>query len=149
MQVSMILNEVLRLYPPGFETMRTVHQTTKLGNIQIPAGVLLSIPIVLIHHDPEFWGEDAKEFNPERFSEGVSKATKNKLCFLPFGWGPRNCIGQNFSFTEAKVALTLILQNLSVQLSPSYKHAPIPMLTTHPQYGVPLTLTRIGSLDRI
>ncbi|KAK3419817.1 hypothetical protein EUGRSUZ_G00582 [Eucalyptus grandis] len=147
--VSMILNEVLRLYPPSFMTMRTVQKTTKLGDIQVPPGVVLFVPTILIHHDPENWGDDAKEFNPERFSEGVSKATKNKLCFLPFGWGPRNCIGQNFSFTEAKVALTLILQNFSVQLSPSYKHAPIPMLTTHPQYGVPLILTRIGSLDRI
>ncbi|KAK3419819.1 hypothetical protein EUGRSUZ_G00584 [Eucalyptus grandis] len=147
--VSMILNEVLRLYPPGFMMMRTVQKTTKLGDIQVPPGVVLFVPIILIHHDPEIWGDDAKEFNPERFSEGVSKATKNKLCFLPFGWGPRNCIGQNFSFAEAKVALTLILQNFSVQLSPSYKHAPIPTVTTHPQYGVPLTLTRIGSLDRI
>ncbi|XP_039173356.1 cytochrome P450 CYP72A219 [Eucalyptus grandis] len=147
--VSMILNEVLRLYPPGLMMMRTVQKTTNLGDIQVRPGVVLFVPTILIHHDPEIWGDDAKEFNPERFSEGVSKATKNKLCFLPFSWGPRNCIGQNFSFTEAKVALTLILQNFSMQLSPSYKHAPIPMLTTHPQYGVPLTLTRIGSLDRI
>ncbi|KAL3729615.1 hypothetical protein ACJRO7_026704 [Eucalyptus globulus] len=143
--VSMILNEVLRLYPPAYMTARTVHRTTKLGDIQIPPGVLLLVPIILIHHDPEIWGDDAREFNPERFSEGVSKATKNKLCFFPFSWGPRNCIGQNFAFLEAKVALTLILQNFSVQLSPSYKHAPIPMLTLHPQHGAPLKLTRIGS----
>ncbi|KAF7850433.1 hypothetical protein BT93_L5486 [Corymbia citriodora subsp. variegata] len=149
--VSMILNEVLRLYPPGYMTMRTVHKTTKLGNIQVPPGVVLLVPMILLHHDPEIWGDDAKEFNPERFSEGVSKATQNKLCFLPFSWGPRNCIGQNFTFVEAKVALTLILQNFSVQLSPSYKHAPIPMLTIRPQYGAPLILTRIGSnsSDRI
>ncbi|KAF7848002.1 hypothetical protein BT93_L2379 [Corymbia citriodora subsp. variegata] len=133
--VSMILNEVLRLYPPGFMTMRTVHKTTKLGNIQVPPGVVLLVPMILIHHDLEIWG--------------VSKATQNKLYFLPFGWGPRNCIGQNFSLVEAKVALTLTLQNFSMQLSPSYKHAPIPMLTIHPQYGVPLILTRIESSDRI
>ncbi|KAI6668090.1 hypothetical protein NL676_032975 [Syzygium grande] len=144
-KVSMILNEVLRLYPPGFMTMRAVHKTTKLGDIQIPPGVVLLLPVILIHHDPEIWGDDAKEFNPERFSEGVSKATQNKLCFLPFSWGPRSCIGQNFSLVEAKVALTLILQNFSVRLSPSYKHAPTPMLTIHPQYGVPLILTKIGS----
>ncbi|XP_056159294.1 cytochrome P450 CYP72A219-like [Syzygium oleosum] len=143
--VSMILNEVLRLYPPAFMTARTVHKTTKLGDIQIPPGVLLFLPIILIHQDSEIWGDDAKEFNPERFSEGVSKATKNKLCFFPFSWGPRTCIGQNFAFLEVKVALTLILQNFSVQLSPSYKHAPIPVLTLHPQHGVPLILTRIGS----
>ncbi|KAF8019473.1 hypothetical protein BT93_G0225 [Corymbia citriodora subsp. variegata] len=133
--VSMILNEVPRLYPPGFMTMRTVHKTTKLGNIQVPPGVVLLVPMILISHDPEIWG--------------VSKATQNKLYFLPFGWGPRNCIGENFSLVEAKVALTLTLQNFSMQLSPSYKHAPIPMLTIHPQYGVPLILTRIESSDRI
>ncbi|KAI6668070.1 hypothetical protein NL676_036582 [Syzygium grande] len=143
--VSMILNEVLRLYTPGFMTMRTVHKTTKLGDIQVPPGVVLLVPMILIHHDPEIWGDDAKEFNPERFAEGVSKATKNKLCFFPFSWGPRTCIGQNFALLEVKVALTLILQNFSVQLSPSYKHAPNPLLTPTPQYGVPLILTRIRS----
>ncbi|KAK3419821.1 hypothetical protein EUGRSUZ_G00587 [Eucalyptus grandis] len=143
--VSMILNEVLRLYPPVFMTMRTVHKKTKLGDIQIPPGVLLFVPIILIHHDPEIWGDDAKEFNPDRFSEGVSKSTKNKLCFFPFGSGPRTCIGQNFAFLETKVALTLILQSFKVQLSPSYKHVPIPLFTIHPQYGVPLILTRIRS----
>ncbi|KAK3419822.1 hypothetical protein EUGRSUZ_G00588 [Eucalyptus grandis] len=73
--------------------MRTVHKTTKLGDLQVPTGVVLLVPMILIHHDPEIWGDDAKEFNPERFSEGVPKATQNKLCFLPFGWGPRTCIG--------------------------------------------------------
>ncbi|XP_030513260.1 cytochrome P450 CYP72A219-like [Rhodamnia argentea] len=143
--VSMILNEVLRLYPPGFMMMRTVHKTTKLGDIQIPPGVVLLVPMILIHHDLDIWGDDAKEFNPKRFSMGVSKATKNKLCYFPFSWGPRTCIGQNFAFLEVKVALTLILQNFSMQLSPSYKHAPNPLLTPTPWYGVPLILTRIGS----
>jgi len=130
-------------------TMRTVHKKTKLGDIQIPPGVLLFVPIILIHHDPEIWGDDAKEFNPDRFSEGVSKSTKNKLCLFPFGSGPRTCIGQNFAFLETKVALTLILQSFKVQLSPSYKHVPIPLFTIHPQYGVPLILTRIRSTSLI
>ncbi|KAK9937701.1 hypothetical protein M0R45_014473 [Rubus argutus] len=75
------------------------------------------------------------------FLEGVSKATKNRLLFFPFGAGPRICIGQNFAMTEAKLALSLILQHFTFELSPSYTHAPSALMN-RPQYGVPILLQK-------
>lgn len=129
----MILYEVLRLYPTIVMLARSVHNKTKIGNLSLPAGVMRCLPTVLVHQDHELWGDDASEFRPERFSEGISKATKGRVSFFPFGWGPRIS-----AMMEAKMALTTILQRFSFELSPSYRHAPTPVITLQPQYGAHL-----------
>ncbi|KAK9927634.1 hypothetical protein M0R45_024810 [Rubus argutus] len=103
-------------------------------------GVEISLPILLVHHDEELWGDDAKEFKPEKFAEGVSKVTNGQLSYLPFGGGPQVCIGQNFAMIEAKLALTLILQHFTFELSPSYAHASSSIASLRPQYGAHLIL---------
>ncbi|XP_027180757.1 cytochrome P450 CYP72A219-like [Coffea eugenioides] len=141
--VTMVLFEVLRLYPPATYLARYTVQRTKVGDISIPAGVEVYVPTTLLHHDPEYWGDDAEEFNPERFAEGVSKASGDQLAFYPFGWGPRICIAQNLAMIEAKLALAMILQNFSFKLSPSYIHAPCAGFTLQPQHGAPIILKPI------
>ena len=139
----MILNEALRLYPLAAFLLRIIHKETKLGNLIMPDGVEIALPTILVHHDYELWGENANQFNPKRFLEGISKATKGQVSFFPFGGGPRICVGQNFALIETKMALSLILQNFSFETSSSYAHAPCSIITVQPQFGTHVILHKI------
>ncbi|XP_028095435.1 cytochrome P450 CYP72A219-like [Camellia sinensis] len=141
--VTMIMNEVLRLYPLAATVIRTIHKDTKLGNMTLLPGIELLLPIILVHGDHDIWGKDATRFKPERFSQGIANGTKNQqVSYLPFSWGPRICIGNNFALIEAKLALVMILQRFSFKLSPSYTHAPTYAVNLQPQYGAHLTLSK-------
>uniref|UniRef100_A0A5B6ZL61 Cytochrome P450 CYP749A22-like n=1 Tax=Davidia involucrata TaxID=16924 RepID=A0A5B6ZL61_DAVIN len=139
--MNMIINESLRLYPPVVSFARKVKREVKLGKFILPADIHLVIPILALHHDRQIWGEDVHLFKPERFSEGVAKATSNNpAVFLPFGLGPRSCAGTNFAINEAKIALSMILQRYTFTLSPAYIHSPAQILTLRPQHGVQVIL---------
>ncbi|KAK9934964.1 hypothetical protein M0R45_022084 [Rubus argutus] len=137
----MIINESLRLYPPVIQLVRKTGREVRLGKLIVPANLQLIIPNVAFHYDPQIWGQDAQLFKPEPFSEGVAKATKdNMAAFLPFGMGPRICVGFNLATTETKIALSMILQRHSFTLSPGYVYSPLQFLTVRPQHGVQVML---------
>ncbi|KAL6192914.1 hypothetical protein ACLB2K_034000 [Fragaria x ananassa] len=144
-KMSMIINESLRLYPPVIQLVRKTGREVRLGKFILPANIQVLIPNVAFHHDPQIWGPEAQLFKPERFSEGVAKATRdNMAAFLPFGMGPRICVGFNFATTETKIALSMILQRYTFTLSPGYVHSPLQFLTVRPQHGVQADSVDLG-----
>lgn len=141
--LGMIINETLRLYPPAIVITRYALMDMKLGDMFIPKGSSVWIPVLAIHLDQELWGEDAHQFKPQRFEQGVARACKHPLAYMPFAFGPRNCVGQSFALMEAKIVLSMILRKFRFTLAPSYQHAPVTMLTLKPKHGAQVILQRI------
>ncbi|MBA0647545.1 hypothetical protein Goklo_015394 [Gossypium klotzschianum] len=139
--MTMIIYETLRLYGPSIAMMRRAEREVRLGKLVLPANLDLLVVHSAAHHDPQLWGDEVHLFKPERFAEGIAKAINyNVGAFCPFGLGPRNCVGMNFAITEAKIALSMILQRYTISLSPAYVHSPIPYITVQPQHGIQVIL---------
>ncbi|KAF7020347.1 hypothetical protein CFC21_033463 [Triticum aestivum] len=139
-EMTMVLFETLRLYPPALFMQRKTVADITVGSIKLPKGMAIVIPIPIMHRDKEVWGDDADEFNPLRFKNGITGAAKVPHGLLAFSMGPRSCIGQNFSMLEAKSTLALMLQKFSFTLSPDYVHAPVDLFTLKPKFGLPVFL---------
>uniref|UniRef100_A0A0D9VUF7 Cytochrome P450 n=1 Tax=Leersia perrieri TaxID=77586 RepID=A0A0D9VUF7_9ORYZ len=144
-EMTMVLLETLRLYPPVISMFRKPITDMQLGRLHLPRGTAVVIPIPMLHRDKEVWGDDANEFNPLRFENGVIKAAKIPHALLGFSIGPRSCIGQNFAMLEAKSVMAMILQKFSFTLSPSYVHAPADLITLQPKFGLPMLLRALDA----
>ncbi|KAL0419364.1 UNVERIFIED_CONTAM: cytochrome [Sesamum radiatum] len=118
-------------------------QGHEIGNIDVPKGMNVWTYVLTSHTDPEIWGPDAYEFNPERFANGITGACKFPHLYMPFGVGPRVCLGQNLALVELKVLIALILSNFSFTLSPSYVHSPALSLVIEPGHGVNLYVKKL------
>ncbi|XP_020586094.1 cytokinin hydroxylase-like [Phalaenopsis equestris] len=138
--LQMIINESLRLSPPATLLPRMAFQDMKLGDLHIPKGLSVWIPVLAIHHDEKIWGKDAHSFNPDRFAARSFAMTRH---FLPFASGPRNCVGQAYAMMEAKVILAMLLSSFSFVISENYRHAPVNVLTLKPKHGVQVYLKPI------
>lgn len=104
-----VFNESLRLYPSAARTNRLAENDIVLEGYTIPKGTDISFPIYSIHRDPRYW-ENPTKFDPERFTP-ENKAKRHPYAFLPFGHGPRNCIGMRLAQVEMKFAMVYILQH--------------------------------------
>ncbi|XP_036409267.1 cytochrome P450 3A27-like [Megalops cyprinoides] len=109
--LDMVVNESMRIYPIGARLERVCKKTVEINGVTIPKGMVVMIPNYTLHRDPVLW-PDPEVFKPERFSKD-NKESIDPYAFLPFGAGPRNCIGMRFAVIMMKLAIVQILQNFS------------------------------------
>ncbi|GFG30581.1 hypothetical protein Cfor_10498 [Coptotermes formosanus] len=109
--LSQVIDETLRKHPPASNINRVVTQPYTIPNTtaELDKGVRVVIPVYAIHHDPRYYPEPDR-FDPERFSD-EAKSLRPHFTYLPFGEGPRNCIGMRFGLLQTKVGLALLLSN--------------------------------------
>ncbi|XP_028714778.1 cytochrome P450 3A13-like isoform X2 [Peromyscus leucopus] len=110
--LDMVVNETMRLYPVIARINRLSKEDAEINGVFIPKGTLVVIPTFVLHQNPKYWPEP-EEFHPERFSK-ENKDRINPYTYLPFGHGPRHCIGMRFALINMKLAIVKILQNFSL-----------------------------------
>ena len=142
-----VVNESMRLCPPVHSFNRKCEKACKINSdLTIPAGVEVTVPVYALHHDSEAW-PDAEVYDPERF-RGPVKEARHPYQFLPFGAGPRNCIGMKYAMMEMKVALATILRKYKFVRSPETQvplvlHAGVALV---PRDGIHLQVKTVKSL---
>jgi len=107
------IKETLRLLPPIFRTDRTCVKDWQEDGLFIPKGMNILIPTFAIHHDPSIWTEP-ECFRPERFFK-EEESSIQACSWLPFGGGPRQCIGERFAMVEMKIAMTKLLSKFRLE----------------------------------
>ena len=108
-----IIDETLRMFPPAMRLDRVASEDYEYNGMKIKKGMVWSVPIWALHHDPEIY-PDPYKFRPERFDESEKRQREN-VAYLPFGAGPRNCIGMRFALLEIKLLLTTILSKYAFE----------------------------------
>lgn len=114
--LDQVISEVLRLCSPAFNLVRGCEEEAVYKGIRFPKGVEVNIPLYVLHRDPQVW-ENPLEFNPENFSP-EAKEKRNPYSYMPFGTGPRHCIGMRFALLEIKLALVKVLQRFKFERAP-------------------------------
>ncbi|KAG6431475.1 hypothetical protein SASPL_109554 [Salvia splendens] len=142
-QLHMVIQETMRLYPSAPTLGRELAKDMKIGSVHVPKGVNVWTMVTTLHTDPDIWGPDALQFKPERFQNGISGASKNPSCYMPFGFGQRVCIGQYLAMVELKCLMALIVSNFSFTLSPKYVHKPEMTMMIEPKHGVHILINKL------
>jgi len=129
--VECVINETLRINPPVVANGRTSTQDVVLNNLQFPKNIPFFFSTWAIHHDPEIW-PNADKFDPSRWENNFAPPAGT---FLPFGYGPRMCIGAKFSILETKTVIAQLYRKFTFTLESSEKNIQplIRDIVTHPR----------------
>lgn len=114
--LDQVVCEVLRLCSPAFILLRGCEEETVYKDIRFPKGVDVNIPTYVLHRDPEVW-ENPLEFNPDNFSP-EAKEKRDPYSFIPFGTGPRQCMGMRLALLEIKLGLLKMMQRFTFERAP-------------------------------
>jgi cytochrome P450 len=134
---EMVIKESMRLYPPVPGAGRQAIEDVQIGEYLIPKGTNVGTFWYAAHLNPLYWDEPMA-FRPERFSK-ENEATINRYAYLPFGGGPRICVGNSFAMMEAQILLATIAQKFTLSLDPNHIIKPEARITMYPKDGLPMT----------
>ncbi|XP_051877925.1 cytochrome P450 3A30-like [Pristis pectinata] len=109
--LEMVISETLRLHPAVVRLERVCKKDIKINGVTIPKNTVVVVPAYVLHHDPKYW-QEPEEFRPERFSK-EERQSQNPSIFLPFGMGPRKCVGMRFAQLMIKMSIVSLLQHLT------------------------------------
>jgi cytochrome P450 len=136
----MVVDEAMRLYPPAWGFSRQALADDRLGGFRLPSGWLAFVIPYVLHRLPAYW-PNPDTFDPERFSPEQS-ADRPKFVYLPFGAGPRQCIGNHFALIEAHLIVATLAQRYRLTLVPGHRVEPWPLITLRPRWGMPMFIER-------
>jgi cytochrome P450 len=132
----MDIEEVMRLYPPVWILPRAAQQEDEVGGYHIPSGADVLICPFTMHRHPDFW-PDPLRFDPARFDPAAS-VDRPRYAYLPFGGGPRFCVGNHLGMMEAAFVTALLVRELTLTKEPGYEVRPEPMLSLRVRGGLPM-----------
>ena len=131
-----VIDETLRLYPPAYALSRFGNRADSVGGYDVRANAAISLCPFITHRMPEFWRQPL-EFDPERF-DPAQNTNRHRFGYIPFGAGPRQCIGESFSLTEGVLVAAAIAQRFHLRIPDHHVAQLDPQITLHPKGGMPL-----------
>jgi cytochrome P450 len=134
-----VLQESMRLYPPAWCFERAALEADEVGGYSIPAGTTIAVCPYALHRNPAYW-ENPEAFDPDRFLPERSEA-RSRFAYLPFGDGPRICIGKSFAMMETKIVLAMMAGAFHLEFAGEDHVELDPGITLRPKNGMPMTLT--------
>ncbi len=137
-----VMNESMRLYPPVPAIGRKAAKDDDANGYRIKSGNIIGINITGLHHHPAYW-ENPFEFRPERFKNFEIKGD-NRFIFMPFGAGPRICIGNSFAMMEMQLVNAMLSARVEMELV-SKDIKPVPMITLKPGDGIMMRLKKVNA----
>ena len=133
----MVIEEVMRLYPPAWTASRTAIEDDVIDGYPVPAGTNVMVSPYVIHRNPRYW-PDPERFDPSRF-EPAQQKLRPKFAYIPFAGGPRNCIGANFAMMELQIVVTMMLQAFELELAPQPPVEREAFISIRPKNGILFT----------
>jgi cytochrome P450 len=137
---TQVIQEALRLYPPFWMVDRMAVADDSVGNLAIPGGSTVIVFVYGVHHAPRYW-PSPESFDPERFTKANQKL-HTPFTHLPFGAGPRGCIGANYAMLQILMILSELLRTYDFQLTPGQTIEARPMVILRPKQGIRMTFTQ-------
>jgi cytochrome P450 len=138
---TMVIQEVMRLYPPVWGLPRKALGTDSIGGYQVPAGADVMISPYTLHRHPGFWPAPGR-FDPERFGPAAA-GQAHRYAYIPFGAGPRVCVGSHLGMMEAVFAVAMVARRFRLSLPPGHQVVPEANLSLRVRGGLPVRVTRV------